>query len=393
MKKRFVYLDYAATTPVDARVIKAMMPYFNLHFANTMSLHGSGMKAAEGVEKARDIIAKFIKAENEEIVFTGSATESNNLALKGLAEANPEKKKIIISSIEHDCVRNSAIWLRGKGYKLVMLPVDKKGFIDFEVLSKEVDETTLLVSVIHGNNEVGTIQNIKKIGALCRERGIYFHSDASQSFGKIPIEVKDMKIDLLTASSHKIYGPKGAAILYVRDGVKINPIMHGGGHEGGLRSATVNVAAIVGMGKAVEIMEKSKAENLKIKRLRDKLIKGVLGSINDCWLNGDEKERLSNNANFSFERVEGEALLMELSNRGIMCSTGSACSSSSLEPSHVLLALGLSAPEAHGSLRFSLGRGTSEADINYVLKMLPIVVKKMRKMSPFKPFDKTQGEK
>ena len=384
MKKRFVYLDYAATTPVDPRVVRVMLPYFNLNFANTMSLHQSGMKAAEAVEKARDIIAKFIKAENEEIVFTGSATESNNLALKGLAEANPDKNKIIISTTEHDCVRNSAIWLRGKGYKVVMIPVNRKGFIDFEVLKKEADKDTLVVSVIHGSNEVGTIQDIKKIGELCREREIYFHTDASQSFGKIPIDVKVMKIDLLTASSHKIYGPKGAAILYVREGVKINPIMHGGGHEGGLRSSTVNVPAIVGMGKAVEILKNSKAENLKIEKLRDKLIKGVLSSIDDCWLNGDEKERLPNNANFSFERVEGEALLMELSNRGIMCSTGSACSSNSLEPSHVLLALGLSAPEAHGSLRFSLGRWTSEADINYVLKILPIVVKKMRKMSPFK---------
>ncbi len=388
MNKRFVYLDYAATTPVDARVIKAMLPYFNLIFANTMSLHQSGMKVAEGVEKARDLIAKFIKAENEEIVFTGSATESNNLALKGLAEANPDKKKIIISSIEHDCVRNSAIWLRAKGYKVVMLPVNKKGLIDFEVLEKEADKNTLVVSIIHGSNEVGTIQDIGRIGKLCRERGIYFHTDASQSFGKVPINVKEMKVDLLTASSHKIYGPKGAAILYVRDGVKINPIMHGGGHEGGLRSSTVNVPAIVGMGKAVELLKNSKAENLRIETLRNKLIKGVLASIDDCWLNGNEKERLSNNANFSFERVEGEALLMELSNRGIMCSTGSACSSNSLEPSHVLLALGLSAPEAHGSLRFSLGRWTSEADINYVLKILPIVVKKMRQMSPFKSFDK-----
>jgi len=267
---------------------------------------------------------------------------------------------------------------------VIMLPVDKKGFINFEVLKKEADESTLVVSIIHGSNEMGTIQDIKKIGELCRKKGIYFHTDASQSFGKVPIDVKEMKIDLLTASSHKIYGPKGAAILYVREGVKINPIMHGGGHEGGLRSSTVNVPAIVGMGKAVEILKNSKAENLKIKNLRDKLIKGILTTIDDCWLNGDEKERLNNNVNISFERVEGESILMELSNRGIMCSTGSACSSNNLEPSHVLLAMGLSSPEAHGSLRFSLGRWTSETDVNYVLKILPIVLKKMRKMSPFK---------
>ena len=305
--------------------------------------------------------------------------------MKGVAEANPDKKKIIISAIEHDCVRNSAIWLRGRGYKVVMLPVDRKGFIDFEELKKEIDETTLLVSVIHGNNEVGTIQDIGKIGTLCREIGVYFHTDASQSFGKVPIDVKKMKIDLLTASSHKIYGPKGAAVLYVREGVKINPIIHGGGHEGGLRSATVNVAAIVGMGKAVEISQKVyKVESEKLERLRNKLIKGILETIPDCWLNGDSKERLVNNVNISFERVEGESMLMELDSRGIMCSTGSACSSNSLAPSHVLLAMGLNAPEAHGSLRFSLGRWTSEADINYVLKKLPVVVKKMRQISPFK---------
>lgn len=385
MKKQKIYLDYAATTPVDSRVLKAMIPYFNQNYGNSMSLHEYGFKSSEAVERSRMIIAKALNASDDEIVFTGSATESNNLALKGLVEANPNKRKLIISSIEHDCVRNSAIWLRGKGYKVVMLPVDKKGFIDFEELKKEIDEDTLVVSIIHGSNEMGTIQDIKKIGELCRDKGVYFHTDASQSFGKIAIDVKDMKIDLLTASSHKIYGPKGVAILYVREGIKINPIMHGGGHEGNLRSSTVNVPAIVGMGKAVELCVKNmKAENERLTKLRDKLIKGVLSTIDDCWLNGDEKKRLSNNVNISFERVEGESILMELSNRGIMCSTGSACSSNNLEPSHVLLAMGLSSPEAHGSLRFSLGRYTTESEINYMLKTLPVVLKKMRKMSPFK---------
>lgn len=393
MKKQKIYLDYAATTPVDPKVLGAMLPYFNQYYGNSMSLHEFGFKTSEAVENARGIIAKALKASDDEIVFTGSASESNNLALKGLVEANPKKNKIIISSVEHDCIRNSAIWLRGKGYKVVMLPVDKKGFVDFEVLKKEIDKTTLVVSIIHGSNEMGTIQDIKKIGELCRERGVYFHTDASQSFGKVPIDVKEMKIDLLTASSHKIYGPKGVAILYVRDGIKINPIMHGGGHEGGLRSSTVNVPAIVGMGKAVELCVKNmKTENERLTKLRDKLIGGILTSIDDCWLNGDDKKRLSNNVNISFERVEGESILMELSNRGIMCSTGSACSSNNLEPSHVLLAMGLSSPEAHGSLRFSLGRYTTDSEINYVLKTLPIVLKKMRKMSPFKPFDKAQGE-
>jgi cysteine desulfurase len=382
--KQNVYLDYAATTPVDPRVVKAMLPYFGKYIGNTMSLHRQGMEAAEAVEKAREIVAKALKATAEEIVFTGSATESNNLALKGLAEANPTKKKIIISAIEHDCVEKSARWLGLRGYKIVRIGVDKKGVIDFENLKKEVDQDTLLVSIIHGNNEVGTIQDLKKIGELCSKNGVYFHTDASQSFGKEEIDVVKMKIDLLTASSHKIYGPKGAAILYVRNRIKINPILHGGGHEGGLRSSTVNVPAIVGMGKAVQIAQNSKLETLKIKKMRDKLIEGILKTIPDCWLNGPKEKRLVNNVNISFSRVEGESMLLELDAKGISCSTGSACSSSSLEPSHVLLAMGLTAPEAHGSLRFSLGRWTTDKDINYVLSVLPKVVKKMRKISPYK---------
>jgi cysteine desulfurase len=382
--KKSYYFDYAATTPVDPRVIKAMMPYFDQKIGNTMSLHQFGMEASEAVEKVREKLAIYIGAKADEIVFTASATESNNLALKGVAEANPQKKKIIISAIEHDCVLKSALWLEKKGYQVLKAPVDKYGIIDIDWLTKNIDKKTLLVSIIHANNEVGTIQDLKKIGNICRERGAYFHTDASQSFGKEEINVEEMKIDLLTASSHKIYGPKGAATLYVREGVSINPILHGGGHEGGLRSSTVNVPAIVGMGKAVEILIKSKAENLKTKKLRDYLIKNILKTIDNCWLNGHPTKRLANNVNISFAKVEGESLLLELSDKGIMCSTGSACSSSSLEPSHVLLAMGLTAPEAHGSLRFSLGRYTSKKEIDYLLKVLPGVVTKIRKISPFK---------
>jgi len=383
--KRSVYLDYAATTPVDPGVVKAMLPYFGKYIGNSMSLHQQGMKVAEAVEKTRRIVAKILNAEGEEIVFTGSATESNNLALKGVAEANPNKKKIIISSIEHDCVEKSAQSLAKKGYKIVRIGVDKNGIINFDELKKAIDKETLLVSIIHGNNEVGTIQDLKKIGELCSKNGVYFHTDASQSFGREKIDVKEMKIDLLTASAHKIYGPKGVAVLYVRNGVKINPILDGGGHEGGLRSSTVNVPAIVGLGKAGDIMiKKIKKENFKIKKLRDKLIGGILAKVSDCWLNGPKINRLANNVNISFDRVEGESLLLELNAKGIMCSTGSACSSNSLEPSRVLMAMGLTEPEAHGSLRFSLGRRTSDKDINYVLKILPKVVEKIRKISPFK---------
>jgi len=385
MKKRLVYLDYAATTPVDPRVVKVMEPYWEKFVGNTMSLHSQGMRASAAVEKAREIIARSIGAETEEIVFTGSATESNNLALKGVAEANPLKKKILISSIEHDCVVESAKWLAGKGYEVKEIPVFRSGLIDYEWLGKEISEDVLLVSVIHGNNEVGTIQDIGRIGNLCRGKGVLFHTDASQSFGKVPIDVKKMEIDLLTASSHKIYGPKGVAILYVQNGVAINPILHGGGHEGGLRSSTVNVPAIVGMGKAVEISQKVRiSEGQNIRKLRDKLIKEILEGVEDCWLNGDAKNRLPNNVNISFARVEGEGLMLELDRRGISVSTGSACSSRSLEPSHVLLAMGLMASEAHGSIRFSLGRWTTESEINNVLKVVPEVVNKLRKISPFK---------
>lgn len=380
-----IYLDYAATTPVDPRVVKEMIPYFTEKFGNTMSIHSFGQEAKQALEESREVVAGLMGAKSSEIIFTGSATESNNLALKGVAEANPLKKKILISSIEHDCVVESAKWLAGKGYEIKEIPVNRDGLIDFEWLGRELTEEVLLVSVIHGNNEVGTIQDIGRIGSLCRAKGVLFHTDASQSFGKVLIDVKEMEIDLLTASSHKIYGPKGVAILYIRNGVAINPILHGGGHEGGVRSSTVNVPAIVGMGKAVEVCQNIRiSEGQNIRKLRDKLIKGILDKVEDCWLNGDAKNRLPNNVNISFARVEGEGLLLELDVRGIEVSTGSACSSRSLEPSHVLLAMGLTAPEAHGSIRFSLGRWTTEAEINYVLRVVPEVVAKLRKMSPFK---------
>jgi cysteine desulfurase len=383
-KKRQVYLDYAAATPVDPRVVKAMLPYFGAIYGNTMSLHSMGMKTSAAVEKTRKMVADFIGANEEEIIFTGSATESNNLALKGLAEANPAKQTILISAIEHDCVVESAKWLQRKGYEVKKIPVDRMGNVDLEFIKNNINKETLLVSVIHGNNEIGTIQDLEKIGKICREKGVYFHTDASQSLGKVEIDVKKMGIDLLTGSGHKIYGPKGAAFLYVKKGIKIVPLLHGGSHENGLRSSTVNAPAIVGMGKAVEILKKSKVENLKIIELRDKLIGGILKTIPDCLLNGPRENRLVNNVNISFGRVEGESMLLELDNYGISCSTGSACSSRTLEPSAVLLALGLKPEQAHGSLRFSLGRWTTRADIDYVLKVLPVAVEKFRKMSPFK---------
>lgn len=378
-----IYLDYAATTPVDKRVLKEMSPFFDKNFGNSMSLHSFGQTAKIALENSREAIAKFINAQAFEIVFTGSATESNNLALKGLALKNKEKNHIIISSIEHPCIIESANWLKKQGFEITELPVDKFGMVNPEDVKKAITKNTFLVSVIHASNEIGTIQPIEEIGKICKNVGVLFHTDASQSFGKINIDVKKNNIDLLTASSHKIYGPKGSALLYIRKGIALEPILHGGGQENGLRGSTTNIPAIVGFSKAVEICAKEMTkDNKKLSRLRDKLIKQVL-KIKDSHLNGHPTKRLSNNANFWFDFIEGEALLMQLDMEGIACSTGSACSSFKLEPSHVLLATGLRPEQAHGSLRVSLGRQTTEKEINQLIKVLPKVIKKIRDISPY----------
>ena len=382
-----IYLDYAATTPVDKRVAKAMLPYLSENFGNTMSLHSFGQEAKFTLENSRTVLANVINAEPEEIIFTSSATESNNQALKGLTLSSPKgkdgKNNIIISSIEHPCIVESAKWLKSQGLKIIEIPVDKYGLINLKALDKAIKKDTILVSIIHTSNEIGTIEPIAQIGKICRQKGVYFHTDASQSFGKITIDVKKMNIDLLTASSHKIYGPKGAGLLYIRKGVKIGPILHGGGQENGLRGSTVNVPAIVGFAKAVEICkEEMEKENKRLIKLRDKLIKEVL-KIKNSHLNGSPEKRLANNANFWFDFVEGESLVMQLDLEGIACSTGSACSSFKLEPSHVLLATGLRPEQAHGSLRVSLGRFTKEEEINKLIKVLPKIIKKIRQISPY----------
>lgn len=384
-----IYLDYASTTPVDPRVLKAMLPYFSDKFGNTMSFHEMGAEALEAVEKARETIAKIINANLSEIIFTSSATESNNLALKGIAWANSNRgKHIIISSIEHDSVLNTANWLKTQGFTVTQLPVDKNGLINPKDLEKEIKKDTILVSIIHGNNEIGTVQDIKELGKICRKNNIYFHTDAVQSFGKISIDVVKDYVDLLTLSSHKIYGPKGTGLLYIRSGISITPLLHGGGHEQNLRSSTVNVPAIIGFTKAAEICHKEKLENKKLVRLRDKLTNGIIKKIPNTKLNGDSKKRLPNNVNITFSFIEGESLLLELNSYGIYVSTGSACSSPKLKPSNVLMALGKNAEDAHGSIRFSLGRWTTDNDINYVLKVLPDIVKRLRKFSPFTKSDK-----
>jgi len=387
-----IYLDYAATTPVDPRVLRTMLPYFSEKFGNTMSLHSWGQEAKQALEESREQVSDLIGAKPNEIIFTSSATESNNLALKGVAFANKEKgRHIIISQIEHPCIMESAKWLESQGFEITRLPVDKYGLIDPEEVKKAIKKNTILVSIIHASNEIGTIQPIAEIGRLLKtinyklKTKIYFHTDAAQTLGKIPIDVNKMNVDLLTASSHKMYGPKGAALLFVREGTKIEPLLHGGGHETGLRSSTVNVAAIVGFAEACKIcQEEMKKEAQRQRKLREKLIKGVLEKIPGSHLNGHPKKRLPNNANFWFEFIEGESMVIQLDLLGIAASTGSACSSAKLEPSHVLLAIGLRPEEAHGSLRLTLGRWTTEKDIEYVLKVLPEIIKKLRKISPFK---------
>ncbi|MBZ9572013.1 cysteine desulfurase [Patescibacteria group bacterium] len=379
-------MDYAATTPVDPRVIKAMLPYFSEKFGNTMSLHSFGQKAKQALEESREVITDLMGGKPNEIIFTGSGTESNNLALKGIAFANKKRgRHIIISQIEHPSILETAKWLESQGLKVTKLPVDRHGLINLDDFKKAIEKDTILVSIIHANNEIGTIQEISKIGKICKEKRVYFHTDATQSFGKVPIDVNKMNVDLLTANSHKMYGVKGAACLFVREGTKIAPILHGGGHEKGLRSSTVNVPAIVGFAEAARICKKEmKKERKRLIKLRDKLIKNILRKIEGSYLNGHPKKRLLNNANFWFSFVEGESLVIQLDLLGIAASTGSACSSAKLEPSHVLLAIGLKPHQAHGSLRLTLGRWTKEKDIDYVLKVLPKIIKRLRKISPFK---------
>jgi len=383
MKK--IYMDYSATTPVDPRVLKTMKPYFLKKYGNSMSLHSFGREAKEALEESREKIADLMNAEAKEVVFTGSATESDNLALKGMAFANKDRgKHIIVSPIEHHAVLEPAQWLEKQGFEVTYLHVDEYGLIDPCELEKVIRKDTILVSIMHANNEIGVIQNIEEIGDICHENGTYFHTDATQSFGKIPVDVKKMNVDLMTVNAHKMYGPKGVGALFVKDGTKIEPLLHGGGHEFGMRSSTVNVAGIVGFATAVEIQKKEMRKDAEIQtKLRDKIIKETL-TIEDSHLNGHPKKRLPNNANFWFAYIEGESLIIHLDMNRIAASTGSACSSASLEPSHVLLAIGLKPEQAHGSLRLTIGKFTTKEDVDYTLHVLPLVVEKLRKISPFK---------
>ncbi len=376
-----VYLDNGATTKVSDEVVRAILPYYKKHYGNASSLHDFGAKAKEALEKSRKIIAQEINADPEEIVFTSGGSESDNLAIKGITYGNKKKgNHIITTKIEHPAILGPCKELFLEGFKVTYLDVDKNGFIKLNQLKKEISDKTILVSVIHGNNEIGTVQDIEKIAKICKKKGVYFHTDAVQSFTKEKIDVKKMNIDLLSASSHKIHGPKGIGFLYIRKGVNIKKMLYGGRHENDKRAGTENIPGIVGFAKAVQLDKKLK----QIKKLRDYLIKRIEKEISDVKLNGDRNKRLVNNVNISFKYVEGEALLMHLNDRGIAVSTGSACSSQSLEPSHVLVAIGLKHEDAHGSIRFTLSRYTTKQEIDYTVRELKKVVKLLRDMSPWK---------
>ena len=381
---RRIYLDYAATTPTDPEVVKVMSPYFTDRFGNASSIHSFGQEGKAAIEEAREKIANLLDAKLEEIIFTSGGTESDNSAIKGVAYANQHKgDHIITSSIEHHAVIEPCKFLEERGFKVTYLSVDKDGLVNPENVKKAITDKTILISIMHANNEIGTIQPVAEIGKIARERDIYFHTDAVQTFGHLPVSVDELNSDLLSISAHKLYGPKGVGALYVRKGTRMVSFVHGGEQERRRRASTENVPAIVGFGKAVEIAkEKMDEEVKKLTSLRDKLIKGIVEKIDHICLNGHPATRLPNNVNISIEFVEGESLLLNLDMEGITASTGSACSSSSLEPSHVLLALGLSHELAHGSLRFTLGRYTKEEDIDCVLEVLPKIVDKLRSMSP-----------
>lgn len=379
-----VYLDYAATTPTDSKVLEAMLPYFTDYFGNPSSLHSFGRETKQAVEMAREKIATFIGAKPEEIIFTSGGTESDNTALIGVAQAKRNKgTHIITTAIEHHAVLETCRFLEKIGFRLTYLNVDKYGLVDPSDVEKAIKSDTILISIMHANNEIGTIQPIAAIGQIAREKGITFHTDAVQTFGHIPINVDDLKVDLLSASAHKLYGPKGVGILYARKGTNFIPFMHGGDQERGRRASTLNVPSIVGFGKATELAsQEMETETNKLIPLREKLINGIIEGIEDSYLNGDATQRLPNNVNVSIAYVEGESMILNLDMEGIACSTGSACTSSSLEPSHVLMAIGLSPELAHGSLRFSLGKYSTAQDIDRVLEVLPAIVSKLRAMSP-----------
>ena len=379
---KLVYFDNGASTQVDPLVFEAMQPYFSEKYGNASSLHKFGMDAKDALETSRRQIASLLGAKADELIFTSGGTESNNIALKGVAFANRDKgNHIITTQIEHKCIVNTCKWLKEQGFEITYLPVDSEGFVNPEDLQNAITDKTILVTIIHGNNETGTIQDLVPLGKICKEKGVLFHTDACQSFTKTELDVNTQNLDLVTINSHKIHGPKGIGALYFRKGTKLDAWQHGGNHEFGIRSGTENIHGIVGFAEAAKL-GMNPEHTAKMTKLRDKLIEGVL-AIENTKLNGSKGDkRLANNANFSFQGIEGEALGGYLDQKGICSSTGSACSAKALEPSYVLKALGLTDEEANGSLRLTISRFTTEEEIDYVLAELQKVVKKLRRYSP-----------
>ena len=379
-----IYLDYAATTPMRSEVVEAMLPYFTEVFGNPSTIYSYGQEAKEAIEESRSKIARLIKAQEEEIVFTGSGTEADNLALTGIIYASEGKKDhIITSAVEHHAVSETTKFLEKRRYKISYLPVDEYGLVNPDDVKKALTAKTVLISVMHANNEVGTIEPIKEIGRIAREAKVYFHTDAVQAVGHIGVDVKELGVDLLSISAHKLYGPKGVGALYIRKGTRIAPLMHGGEQEKRRRAGTENVPGIVGLGVAAELaLEEIEEEAGRLRQLRDRLVEGLKERIKHIHFNGHPVKRLPNNVNICVEYVEGESMVLNLDLEGICVSTGSACTSSNLEPSHVLSSMGLPPELAHGSLRFTLGKWTTNEDINRVLEVLPRIVAKLRAMSP-----------
>ncbi|MFA5867318.1 MAG: cysteine desulfurase NifS [Actinomycetota bacterium] len=380
-----IYMDHAATTPVDPRVFEAMTPYLTEKYGNPSSLYKVGQAAKRAVEDARAIVARAIGAQTEEIIFTSGGTESDNTAVKGLAYSMLGKKDhVITSAIEHHAVLEPVEFLeKTLGFKATIVPVDKNGLVNPSDVEAAITDKTLLISVMHANNEIGTIQPIREIGQLAWDRKVRFHCDAVQTFGHVPVNVDDLNVDMLSISGHKLHGPKGVGVLYVRKGTRFTPFMQGGGQERGRRASTENVAGIVGLAKAVELaLADREQEAARLTGLRDYLIKGIEEKIESVRVNGDRIKRLPNNVNVCFEAIEGESLLLTLDAKGVCASSGSACTSGSLEPSHVLLGIGLPPEIAHGSLRLTLGRDTTKDECDYVLEVLPSIVANLRAMSP-----------
>jgi len=381
---RRVYMDHSATTPVRREVVEAMLPHMSDTFGNASSVHRFGREAREAVETARETVACCIGASPGEIIFTGGGTEADNLALKGGAVANHRRgKHVITSSMEHHAVLKPCAWLEKHGFEVTRLGVDRNGLVSVEDLRRALRPDTCLVSIMLANNEVGVIEPIAELAQAAREAGALFHTDAVQGAGKVPVDVDELGVDLLTISAHKFYGPKGVGVLYRRKGTRLEPLLHGGHHEGNLRAGTENVAGIVGLARALELAcQEMATESKRLSGLRDRLEQGILERVEDASVNGHPDRRLPHLLNVSIAGVEGESMLLGLDAQGVAVSTGSACTSGSLEPSHVLTAMGIPPEVAHGSLRFSLGRINTEEDVDYVLEVLPPVIERLRAMSP-----------